>query len=156
MASYEETIYILGVLAFCAFVAYLVARFEGERARERERRSRVFETQIEKFGEAGEFVQFAQSEAGLAWLRADSGEARVKRGLLVLTLLGILSLALGVALAVYAVLLAGAVDPSDASSRANAVWWGALLLGLGVGSLTATAVLARLGRAWGVIKEPPL
>jgi hypothetical protein len=147
MAPYEETLFVLTVLGFGAFVAWLVARYATERARERERRARVVEAQVEKFAEARDFLAFAQSEAGLAWIRADSGESRVARGLLVLGVVGILSLALGGALLVSAGWLSGAAEPADAlTSR----FWGTVLLGLGVGSLAAVALLARLARAWGL------
>lgn len=151
MAPYEETLFILAVLSFGAFVAWLVARFEAERARERERRGRFVEAQIERFAQARDFVEFARSEAGLAWLRADSGDARARRGLIVLIVAGVLSLALGAALLVNAARLAGAVEAKDALSRANAAWWGTVLVALGVGSVSASAVIARIGRAWGLV-----
>jgi hypothetical protein len=159
MAPYEETLFILGVLCFGAFVAWLAARVASERARERERRGRFVEAQIEKFSDSREFVAFASSEAGLAWLRADSGETRVRRGLLALVVAGILSLALGAALFVNAVRLAGAVDPNAVLARANADWWGTVLVALGVGLLAASAAIGRVGRAWGLLppvrSEPP-
>ncbi|MCE7959326.1 MAG: hypothetical protein DYH06_15520, partial [Acidobacteria bacterium ACB2] len=95
MAPYEEVLFILGVLAFGAFVAWLAARYATERARERDRRARVVEAQIERLGEARDFVEFARSEAGLAWLKADSGEKGARRGLIVLAVAGVLALALG-------------------------------------------------------------
>jgi hypothetical protein len=144
MAPYEETIFILTILSFGAFVTWLVARYATERARERERRARVVEAQIEKFAEAGDFIAFARSEVGLTWIRADSGETRVARGLLVLALLGILSLALGIALLVNGSWLSGAADAATSS------WWGTVLVGLGVGSLAALAALDRLARRWGL------
>ena len=153
MAPYEETLFVMAVLAFGAFVAWLAARFARERARERERRGRFVEAQIEKFAEAREFVEFARSEAGLAWLSADSGESRVLLGLLVLTLAGILFVALGVALLANYARLAGAADPGDMLARADAAWWGTVLVALGVGSLASSALIARIGRAWGLI--PP-
>lgn len=147
MAPYEETIYIVAILTFGAFIGWLVARHATERARERERRARVVEAQIEKFAEARDFVAFAQSEAGLAWIRADSGESRVARGLLVLGLVGILSLALGLALLVNSAWLSGAAEPSDVLTDK---WWGTVLVGLGVASLAAFALLTRISRAWGL------
>ncbi|HQQ75923.1 MAG TPA: hypothetical protein PLB01_01090 [Thermoanaerobaculia bacterium] len=151
MAPYEETLFILAVLSFGAFVAWLAARHALERARERDRRGRFVEAQIEKFGEARDFVEFARSEAGLAWLRADSGETRARRGLLVLTVVGILAIALGAGLLVNAARLAGAADPNDALSRTNAAWWGTVLVAVGAGSLAASALIARIGRAWGLV-----
>ena len=153
MAPYEESIFIVVVLSLVAFVAWLVFRFAGERARERDRRSRFVEGQIEKFGEAREFVAFARSEAGLAWLRADSGEMRVRRGLLVLVLAGVIFVALGSALFVNAQRLAGAIDPGEALERAHAFWWGPILVAMGVGSLVASILIAWIGRAWGLV--PP-
>jgi hypothetical protein len=153
MAPYEETLFILAVLAFGAFVAWLTARYALERARERDRRGRFVEAQIERFAEARDFVEFARSDAGLAWLRADSGESRVRRGLLVLTLAGILALALGAALFVNAARLSGAVDPNDTRALASAAWWGTILVALGAGSLAASVLMARIGKAWGLL--PP-
>lgn len=153
MAPYEESIFIVAVLAFGAFVCWLWFRFAGERARERERRSRFVEAQIERFGEAGNFVAFARTEAGLAWLRADSGEMRVKRGLLALAIAGFFFLALGAALFVNAARLAGAIDPGDIRESAQASWWGTVLVALGAGSLVASLVIARVARAWGFL--PP-
>jgi hypothetical protein len=152
MAPYEDLLFILGVLASGVLVTWLVLRFASERARERERRGRFVEAQIERLAEAREFVEFARSEAGLTWLRADAGESRVRRGLLVLALVGILALALGGALFVNAARLAPGVD-SDAAARASAAWWGTVLVALGIGSLVAAAVLARIARSWGLI--PP-
>jgi len=151
MAPYEETLFIVAILACGAFVAWLLVRFASERARERERRGRIVEAQIERFAEAGDFVAFARSEAGLAWLRADSGEARARRGLLVLILVGILFLALGVAQFVNAARMADAVDPNDVRARDGASWWGTMLVALGVGSLVASFLIARIGKAWGLI-----
>jgi hypothetical protein len=147
MAPYEESIYIVAILTFGAFIGWLVARYATERARERERRARVVEAQIEKFAEARDFVAFAQSEAGLAWIRADSGESRVARGLLMLGLAGILSLALGLALLVNSAWLSGAASAADVLTDK---WWGTMLVGLGVASLAAFALLTRIARAWGL------
>jgi hypothetical protein len=151
MASYEELFYILGLLATGAFVAALVARYAMARARERDRRGRFVEAQIERLATTKEFVDFAGSAAGLAWLRADSGEARVRRGLLALVGAGILALALGAALLLNAGLWGAGIDPSDALARADANWWGSILLALGGGALVASFVLVRLGRAWGLL-----
>jgi hypothetical protein len=153
MAPYEETLFIVAVLAAGAFIAWLVARYLTERARERERRSRVVETQIERFAEAREFVEFARSDTGYAWLRADSGEVRVRRGLLLLLVAGLLFACLGGALLVNAARLAGATDPNVLGNRADAQWWGTVWLALGLGSMAASFVIARLGRAWGLV--PP-
>jgi hypothetical protein len=148
MAPYEETLFILTVLGVGAFVAWLVARYATERARERERRARVVEAQIEKFGEAREFLAFAQSDAGVAWIRGDTGETNVVKGLLVLGLFGIQSLALGGGMLVNAVWLSSATEPADSSA-----WWGTVLVAVGAGSLLAMALLGRLARAWGLIKS---
>jgi hypothetical protein len=147
MAPYEETIYIVAILTFGAFIGWLIARYATERARERERRARVVEAQIEKFAEARDFVAFAQSEAGLAWIRADSGESRVARGLLMLGLAGILSLFLGLALLVNSAWLSRAASAADMLTDK---WWGTMLVGLGVACLAAFALLTRLARAWGL------
>jgi hypothetical protein len=151
MAPYEETIFIAAVLAAGAFLAWLVARYVTERARERERRSRVVETQIERFAEAREFVEFARSDTGYAWLRADTGEMRVRRGLLLLIVVGLLFACLGGALLVNASRLAGATDPNVLGNRAGAQWWGTVWLALGAGSLVASFVIARLARAWDLL-----
>jgi hypothetical protein len=132
-------------------VIWLALRYAGERARERERRGRFVEAQIAKFGEAREFVEFARSDAGMAWLRADSGEMQVRRGLLTLAVVGIFFLALGGALFVNAVRLAGGADPSDALSAAHDRWWGTMLVALGAGSVVSSLVIARLGREWELI-----
>jgi hypothetical protein len=153
MAPYEETLFIVAVLAAGAFLAWLTARYLTERARERERRSRVVEAQIERFAEAREFVDFARSDTGHAWLRADSGEMRVRRGLLLLIVAGLLFGCLGGALLINAARLAGATDPNVLGNRADAQWWGTVWMALGAGSLAASFVIARLGRAWGLI--PP-
>jgi hypothetical protein len=148
MAPYEETIYIVAVLGAGSFVAWLIARFATERARERERRSRVVEAQIERFAEAREFVEFARSETGHAWLRADSGEMRVRRGLLLLVTVGMLFLCLGGALLLNAARLDGATDPGIVNERAQAQWWGTVWSALGVGSLVSSFVVVRLARVW--------
>lgn len=153
MAPYEETLYIALLLGAGAFVAWLIARFASERARERERRNRVVEAQIEKFGDTREFIEFARSGVGQAWLRADSGELRVRRGLLVLIAVGIFFLALGAAYLVKTASLAGAVSPDETVARAGAAWWGTVLAALGLGSLAAAALIARVARAWNLI--PP-
>jgi len=153
MAPYEETIFIVAVLAAAAFLSWLVARYLTERARERERRSRVVEAQIERFAEAREFVEFARSDTGYEWLRADSGEMRARRGLLLLIVAGLLFGCLGGALLINAARLAGATDPSVLGNRADAQWWGTVWMALGAGALAASFVITRLGRAWGLI--PP-
>lgn len=154
MAPYEEVLFVLGVLSFGAFVAWLAARYATERARERERRARFVEAQIERLGQARDFVEFARSEAGLAWLKADSGETRARRGLVVLAVTGILALALGAALFANAARLQGAADPNDSLARAAAAWWGTILVALGAGSVAAAALVARLGRSWGLLPGP--
>jgi hypothetical protein len=148
MAPYEETLFIIAVLAFGAFLAWLVARYAAERARERERRGRVVEAQIERFAEAHEFVEFARSEAGLAWIRADSGDLRVRRGLLALGIGGWLFAVGGGALLLNATRLASAVDPADLGARVHDAWWGTVLVALGAGSIIAAAVATRIARAW--------
>ena len=151
MAPYEETLAIAAMLGAGAFAAWLIARYVTERARERERRSRVVEAQIERFAETREFVEFARSDSGYAWLRADSGEMRVRRGLLLLVLVGLLSLCLGGALLVNAARLAGETDPNFVGKRLDTQWWGTVWTALGAGSLVASVVIARIGRAWGLI-----
>jgi len=151
MAPYEETLFIVAVLGAGAFVAWLIARYVTERARERERRSRVLEAQIERFAEAREFLEFARSDSGYAWLRADSGEMRVRRGLLLVILAGLLFLCLGGALLVNAARLVGETDPNLVDKRLDTQWWGTVWTALGAGSLVASLVIARIGRAWGLI-----
>lgn len=155
MAPYEETLVIAAMLGAGAFVAWLIARYLTERARERERRSRVVESQIERFAQAREFVDFARSESGTAWLRADSGEMRVRRGLLFLVLVGLLFLCLGGALLVNAARLAGETDPNLVGKRLDTQWWGTVWTALGAGSLVASLVIVRIGRAWGLIPGGP-
>ncbi len=53
----------------------------------------------------------------------------------------------------YPARLAGAVDPNETLARADAAWWGTVLVALGVGSLAAWVLIARIGRAWGLF--PP-
>lgn len=154
MAPYEELLYIVSILALVAFVAWLAARYAGDRARERERRGRIVEAQIRRFGEASEFLEFARSEIGREWLRADSGEARVRRGLLVLLAVAIVLFASGAGLLLNAVRLAGAAAPDAVSARADAAWWGTVLAALGVGLLAGWALIARLARAWGLLPPP--
>jgi len=153
MASYEELILILGVLGSVSFLAWLVARFATERARERERRSQFLEAKLERLATAREFIEFAKSEAGLNWLRADSGERKVRQGILVLILVGVLSASFAIAFLVYAFWFGSAVDPNDTSTRANSAWWGAVFAGLGLGGLLAASVLARIGRSWGLLSQ---
>jgi hypothetical protein len=153
MAPYEEILFISGVLSFGAFVVWLIFRFAAERARERERRGRFVEAQIERFAEARAFVEFAGSEVGLQWLRADSGEMRVRRGVLSLVLIGVVFVALGAGLFVNAARLASASNPEDLSAAADASWWGTIVGALGAGSLIAAFFIARLARAWGLL--PP-
>jgi len=151
MAPYEETLFILAVLCFGAFIAWLVIRFAGERARERERRGRFVEATIEKFAESRDFIEFARSEFGQAWLRADAGETRVRGGVIVLLLVGVLSLAVGMALLVNAARLAGVGGVDQAAARADASWWGTVLTAIGAGSIVASALIARIARAWGLL-----
>ncbi len=153
MAPYEELLFIASVLSFGGFLLWLAVRFAAERARERDRRNQVIEAQIARFAEAREFVEFARSDAGLAWIRAGDGARRVRVGLLALMLAGILFTALGGGLLANALRLAGSASPHDALAQAHAAWWGTLFTALGLGTLAASAFAARLGRKWGLL--PP-
>jgi hypothetical protein len=147
MAPYEEILFLAAVLGFAGFIGWLVVRFAAERARERERRARVVEAQIEKFADADEFIAFARSEAGLEWIRADSGERRALRGTMMLGATGAVSFALGLALLAWAAWMSGVAEPE---AVLDGRWWGVVLAGLGVGLLAAMALLLRLARAWGL------
>jgi hypothetical protein len=150
-AMVQEIVLMVGVFALVGWLGWLAAQWARERAREQDRRDSVVEAAIVRFAEARELVDFMGSREGREWLRLGLGARSSRTGLLALVVAGIFGCALGGGLLVNALRLHGAVDPNLASGREDAAWWGVVLLAVGVGSLVAAAVLARLGRAWGLL-----
>jgi hypothetical protein len=147
---HEETLMLLGLAAFAAFIAWLFfrrAQLAAQRSQlDLELRNRL----LDKFANAQEFLEFVETEKGRKLLQGLAPQASNPR----LTSMrfmqaGALSVLLGYGFYLNAGRLKGLTDINFVNKAQDLKSWGTLLVAAGVGQVVAAAIGYEFARRHG-------
>lgn len=147
--SIPEAAMAIGLVALVGFVFYLGFRRYQIATLFRSQKIESMNRLVEKFGTAGEFIDFAQSQQGKKLLEEpatpmSSPLTKVLR----FVQAGILFVVIGVADMINGLRMHSETEINFVYERANAYYWGTLALAIGIGLILAGAVSYYLAKQW--------
>ena len=149
---FQETVMFVGTAMFAAFLVWLLYRRHELTVKTKMQQLEYRNKLLEKFANASEFVEFAQSEKGKSLLESEASRiSNPAVGVIRTIQVGVASLFIGIALMIASTRLNGLTDINFVRQALDERFWGTVGISFGIGLILAGLIAYILAKNMGLI-----